>query len=144
MRLRRGFTLLEMIVATLIVATAVVGLLSAISGTTRNAARLRDYDRVAQLARRQMNDLLSDYSLPRSIVTSGAFDPLQTGGLEIGWRARLSDFEMPPAPAPGQFALDRIELEVWWMSGAERRSFTLEGFRRRMLTARDLGTGAAP
>ena len=57
---QRGFTLLEMIVATMIMGIAVVGLMSGISSTTRNAARLRDYDRVVQLARLRMNDLLAD------------------------------------------------------------------------------------
>ena len=60
MRRQRGFTLLEMIVATVIMATAVVGLLASISGAARNAARLRDYDRVVQLGRLQMNDILAD------------------------------------------------------------------------------------
>jgi len=47
----RGFTLLEVLVATLIMGLAVVGLLSAISTSMRNAARLTDYDRVAMVAR---------------------------------------------------------------------------------------------
>ena len=51
MRARRGFTLLEMIVATTIMGIAVAGLMSGIASTTRNAARLRDYDRVVHLAR---------------------------------------------------------------------------------------------
>ena len=96
-RAERGFTLLEMIVATTIMAIAVVGLLSGISGATRNAARLRDYDRVVQLARLRMNELLVDQRLPRDTVLAGAFDPAQTGGLEAGWQARLTTFEMPPA-----------------------------------------------
>ena len=49
-----------MMVATIIMAIAIVGLLSGISGATRNAARLRDYDRAVQLARLRMNDLLVD------------------------------------------------------------------------------------
>ena len=104
-----------MVVATLIMAIAVVGLLSGISGATRNAARLRTYDRAVQLARLRMNDLLMDYTMPRETPVSGTFDPVLTGGVESGWRARLSNFEMPPVPAPGQLALDRIELEVWWL-----------------------------
>ena len=43
-------TLLEMLVATAIMAMVAVGVLSALSGAVRNAARLRDYDRVVQLA----------------------------------------------------------------------------------------------
>lgn len=138
---KRGFTLLEMVVATLIMAIAVVGLLSGISGATRNAARLRAYDRAVQLARLRMNDLLMDYAMPRDAPMSGTFDPIMTGGIESGWRARLSNFEMPPVPATGQFALDRIELEIWWGSGKDHRTFTLDAFRTRVLRPGDLAVG---
>ena len=133
-----------MIVATTIMAIAVVGLLSGISGATRNAARLRDYDRAAQLGRLRMNELLLDRKLSRNLDLSGPFDPALTGGIEAGWRARLENFELPPHPGPGQMALDRIELQVWWNSGTERRTFTLDSFRPRLLTAQDLAPGTAP
>ena len=138
---RSGFTLLELIVATVILAVAVVGLLSAISGALRNAARLTAYDRAVQLARLRMNDLLVDSRLPRDTAMSGTFDPGQTGGLDAGWQARLESFEMPPRPAPGQMTLDRIELQIWWMSGSEKRTFTLDSFRQRQLRPQDLGQG---
>ncbi len=141
---RRGFTLLEMIVATTIMAIAIVGLLSGISTATRNAARLRDYDAVVQLARLRMNDLLLDSRLPRDVVTSGEFPPAMSGGLEAGWRAKLSAFEVPPSPAPGQMALDRIELEVWWTAGRERRTFTLDGYRPRVIKPETLVPAGAP
>jgi general secretion pathway protein I len=135
---RRGFTLLEMIVATTIMGIAVVGLMSGLSGATRNAARLRDYDRAAQLARLKMNELLLDPTLPRNTPVAGAFDPALTGGLEITWQARLESFERAPQPSPGQLSLDRLVLEIWWMSGQERRSFTLDAFRGHTLAAGDL------
>jgi general secretion pathway protein I len=131
-----------MVVATLIMAIAVVGLLSGISGATRNAARLREYDRAVQLARLRMNDLLMDYMMPRDTQVSGAFDPALTGGIESGWRARLANFEMPPSPAPGQLALDRIELVIWWANGKDRRTFTLDGYRTRVLRPGDVSVGA--
>src|SRR5947209_8543269 len=111
-----------MIVATLIMAIAITGLLSGISGATRNAARLREYDRVVQLARLRMDDLLVDYRLPRNQVIEGGFDRSLTGGMEAGWRTQLLRVEMPPNPAPGMWALEQIKLEVWWMSGKERRT----------------------
>ncbi len=37
------------------------------------------------------------------------------------------------------FALDRVDLEVWWMNGEQRRSFRLEGYRRRLMTDDDIG-----
>jgi general secretion pathway protein I len=138
----RGFTLLEMIVATLIMAIAVVGLLNGISGAARNAARVRDYDRVAQLARLRMNDLLLDPVLAANRSLSDRFNPAITGGLEAGWQARSSTVAMPPNPVPGVAALDRIELQIWWMSGEERRTFTLEGFRERILQAGDIAPEA--
>ena len=141
---QRGFTLLEMIVATTIMGIAVVGLLESISAATHNAARLRDYDRVVQLSRLRMNELILDRQLPRDTVVNGPFDPALAGGLEAGWQARLSAFEMPAAPVPGQYALDRIELEVWWMSGAKRRTFTLDGFRTRILRPEDIVAAVAP
>ncbi len=144
MNTHRGFTLLEMMVATVILAVAIVGLLSGVTGALRNASRLTEYDRAAQLARLRMNELLLDERLPRDAVVDGAFDPAQSAGLEAGWRARLANFEMPPSRAPGQISLDRIQLEVWWMSGSRRRTFTLEGYRPHVLTVRDLVPGAVP
>ena len=138
MRRDHGFTLLEMIVATTIMAIAVVGLLLGISTSTRNAARLQDHDRAAQLARVRMNDLLLERTLPLNTLMSGEFDPAQAGGLESGWRARVTPFEMPPSPQPGETAIDRLELEVWWRAGGHERSFMIDAYRPRLLTAADL------
>jgi type II secretion system protein I len=137
-RPRGGFTLLEMLVASTIMAIAIVGLLTAISGATRNAARLRDYDRAVQLARLRMNELVADTTIPRGQTLSGMFDPIQTGGFQVGWEARLSTVEMPLHPSAGQPSLERIELLVWWMSGSQRRSFTLDAHRNRLLLQGDL------
>ena len=139
MRGDRGFTLLEMIVATTIMAVAIVGLLSGLSGTTRSAARVRDYDRAVQLGRERMNELLVDLSLPHNSEVSGLFDPNQTGGLEAGWRARLTTFSLPPVIQANMTALDRLELEVWWKSGDTTRTFTLDAYRPRAVTAADVG-----
>ena len=135
-RRTHGFTLLEMLVATTIMGIAVAGLMSGISSSTRNAARLRDYDRVVQLARLRMNTLLADPSVPRE----GIFDPAITGGLECGWSAQAGVAESATsAPTAGDWVLDRVQLEIWWMSGAARRTFTLESYRRRKLRPQDSG-----
>ena len=130
MRSKRGFTLLEMLVASSIMAVAVVGLMSTLSGSARNAARLRDYDRVVQLARLKMNDLLAD---PRSQGGEGQFPPELVGGLAAGWRAAVGIAETGPDTNPGNDVLDGVRLEVWWMGGDQRRTFTLEGYRHRII-----------
>ena len=136
---KRGFTLLEMLVATTIMGIAVAGLMSGISSSTRNAARLRDYDRVVQLARLRMNSLLADPSANGS--GDGLFDPAISGGLECGWRAQVSVAEQMPAAAAGDYVLDHIQLEIWWTSGGQRRTFPLESYRRRTLRPGDVGGG---
>jgi general secretion pathway protein I len=142
MKRRRGFTLLEVLVATLIMSIAVTGLLSALSATTRNAARLTDYDRATLLAKSKMDELLVDQTVQRNVPIQGTFDPAQLGGVTAGWHAVVTPFEHLPNASPGMWVLDRIELEVWWMTGSPaaptRHSFTLEGFRRGLLRKGDL------
>lgn len=143
MRSDRGVTLLEMIVAATILAIAVVGLMAGLSGTARNASRLQDYDRAVQLGRTRMNDLILDARMPRNSLVSGAFDRSQTGGMEAGWRARLTQFELPPVMAPGETGVDRVELEVWWKSGLTTRTYTLEAYRPRAITPEDVAAGSS-
>lgn len=127
---RRGFTLLEVMVATTVMGIAVVTLMSGLSTSVRNASRLSDYDRVALLARAKMDALLVDPALPLASVMEDSLDPALLGGARGGWRAQVTPFETPPSPVPGALGLDRVQLEIWWMSGDQRRSFSLEAFRR--------------
>jgi general secretion pathway protein I len=135
---KRGFTLLEMLVASTIMAVAIVGLLAGIGGATRNAAHLRDYDRAAQLARLRMNDLLADATIAPGQSMSGIFDTSLTGGLDIQWQARLTTVEMPPSPMSGQPCLQRIELRISWVAGGQNRNFTLDSYRSHILRPSDL------
>jgi general secretion pathway protein I len=134
---RRGFTLLEVLVAALVMGIAVAGVLSGLAGAVRNAARLTDYDRATMVAKQKMDELLLEREAPRNQVLEGAFDPAVTGGATMGWRARVSPYEAVPGRGPASWDIDRIELEVWWVQGEIRRSFSLEGFRRNLLRQGD-------
>ena len=136
-RRRSGFTLLEVLVATLIMGIAVSGILSGMAGAARNARRLTDTDRATLLAKQKMDDLLIDRNAPRNQDLAAEFDPALAGGVRTGWRARVTPFESTPGAGAGLWVLDRIELEIWWMSGQTRRSFNLEGFRRNVLRTGD-------
>jgi general secretion pathway protein I len=136
-----GFTLLEVLVATMIMAIAVTGLLSALSTSIGSAARLTDYDRAALLCRQKMDELLLADKLPKLTPFEGVWAPDVAGDLRAGWRARLSPFEMPPTAGPGTPYLERVELEIWWMNGEKRRTLSLDGFRRSVITPEDRAAG---
>ncbi|MGA3188582.1 MAG: prepilin-type N-terminal cleavage/methylation domain-containing protein [Bryobacteraceae bacterium] len=137
-RNQSGFTLLEVLVATAIMGVAVAGLLNTISAAAHNAARLTQYDRAALLAKSKMDELLAEPKLQRNVPMAGAFDAVVTGGVPCSWRAVITPFEILPNAAPGYWVVDRIELEIDWMDGTTKHSFSLEGFRRGILQPGDM------
>ncbi|HEY3840254.1 MAG TPA: type II secretion system protein [Bryobacteraceae bacterium] len=119
---RKGFTLLEIMVATTLMGIAVVGVLSSLSTSMRNASHVSDADRAAQMARNKMEELMSDANLPFQANLQGAFDA------SSGWTAQIAPYETPQTQ-PGALILQRISLVVWWKSGSNLRQFPLESYR---------------
>ena len=114
-------------------AVAITGLMSNLTGSLRNAARIGEYDRAAVLAKKQMDELQLVRTLPRWIPLEGVWPAELTGSVPVKWRAMVVPFDFPPGVGPNQPVLDRIELQVAWAN----RTFTIEGFRRGYLTPAD-------
>lgn len=128
---RRGFTLLEVLVATVIMGIAVAGLIAGLSQSVRNAARLTEYDRAAVFARTKMNDLLLDSTLPFASTFQGEIHDGLPSGVTAGWRASTRPFDQPRATGPGTMVLQEIALEVWWQpTNGTRRILQLAGYRQ--------------
>ncbi len=132
---QQGFTLLEAMVATLIMAIAVVGLLSNISTSLNTASRLADYDQAALLAKRQMEQLLATPLMPGQSY-SGTFPRPDPFSPESGWNARVEPFEA--GPMGGGAVLDRIVLEIWWTRNGQRRTMQLETLRAVIPSSPDM------
>ena len=131
---RGGFTLLEVLVATVIMGIAVTALISGLSQSVKNAGRLRDYDRASMLARAKMSDLLLDNQLPFDGSEEGTFPEDQSGGIPSGWKVSLRPFEMPPNAGPGAVILQEVALDVWWEPAyGGRRDLRLQSYRPQMI-----------
>lgn len=133
-----GFTLLEVLVATMIMAIAVVGLLGNLHTSLRNTDKLADYDRAALFAQHKMDELLLEPGLPPFAALNGLYlageDPEAAG-----WRAVVKPYEYPPNPQAGMTVLAEVRLEVWWMRNGGRRTFVVDGFRRAVLSKDEAG-----
>ena len=133
--MRRGFTLLEVLVATAIMGLSVATALTALRTSLHNADRQFELERAVSLAEHKMDELLVLQSAPRLTSFGGVFPPEATGGRKAGWTALETPYEIAtPQPGPGQPAIERIEVEVWWEAAAGRRTLKLEGYRRTRLT----------
>jgi general secretion pathway protein I len=131
---RGGFTLLEVLVATVIMGVAVTALISGLSQSVKNANRLKDYDRAAMLARTKMNDLLLDPELPFEGSVEGTFPADQSGGIQSGWKATLRPFDVPPNAGPGVIVLQEVALDVWWEpASGGRRDLRVQSYRPKMI-----------
>ena len=129
-----GFTLLEVMVATLIMGIAVVGLLANLHGSLRNTERIGSFDRATLFAQHKMDELIAQPRVPLNVKSEGAF-PEGSDASQGGWQAVATAWEAPPRPPAGELVLARIELEVWWVENGKRRTFSVEGFRQQVLTA---------
>jgi prepilin-type N-terminal cleavage/methylation domain-containing protein len=128
-----GFTLLEALVATMIMGVAVAGIMDALAASSRNVSRLTQSDRAVVLARAKMDELLVNDALPRNQFVEGVFSGAEAGAINTGWRARVTPLEAAPGAVDLNWVIDRVELEIWWTDGPVRRSFSLEGYRRSLL-----------
>lgn len=142
---RAGFTLLEVLVATVIMGIAVTGLIVGLTQSAKNASRLADYDRAVMLARTKMNDLILDANLPFEGSVEANFPPDQADGVPGGWKASMRPFDVPPNAGPGTVILQEIALEVWWVPPTGgRRTMHLETYRQAQIPIPASPTVGAP
>jgi general secretion pathway protein I len=110
-----GFSLLEMVVAMVILAMSLGIMYQAVGGATRNVRADEKYAYAVELAR---SLLASHAQVPRSgLEVKG-----ETQG-NFSWQVQTSDVELPKALAPG--ALQAIAVTVNWPDGKKQSSFTL-------------------
>lgn len=120
---QRGFSLMEMAVATALLGVAAVALLGLIGSSVSAAGAARDRESAAMTAKSRMHELLvSDRPAPGETVGERRSDG-------SGWTASAEEVDGFDADQ-GDRRLVRIRLELWWSEGGERRTMRLDGYRR--------------
>ncbi len=119
----RGFSLLEMAVATLLLSVAAAGLLGAIGESLAAARSARDREAAIELSRTAMNEILTTRPLPLGEQARVSSDG------QSGWVASVRLDDRFRADARGRRLL-HIRLEVWWLAEGELKTTALETYRR--------------
>ncbi|HZQ93135.1 MAG TPA: prepilin-type N-terminal cleavage/methylation domain-containing protein [Terriglobales bacterium] len=115
---QRGFTLMEVLVASVVMATAFVAVVSLMSQSLRNLDRMRPHETALLHAREKMSEQLLNEQLAAG-TTSGRWDD--------GYRWRVQIDPAPgPAPQLAGYGLFRIRVEVAWGEAREARTYALE------------------
>ena len=123
-----GFTLLEVLVATAILGTAVAALFGLLSGALSNARKLEGPEQALLLGRSKLNELLATAEEGRNASVL-QLDQKAEGrwNLENGryrWEALARRVAPEDDALPGQTILVRIDFDVFWKpreEGEERR-----------------------
>ncbi|MCC7491963.1 MAG: type II secretion system minor pseudopilin GspI [Fimbriimonadaceae bacterium] len=112
--MRRGFTLLELIVAVAILAVALVGVLQAVSQSTNHIKEARDRAAAMELAEQKLAELLLNPELAPG-EEAGDFGELAP---RFSWQSSCSETELA--------GLLRLRVTVAWNNGRLERSVDVE------------------
>jgi general secretion pathway protein I len=126
-RPERGFTLLELLVAFVILSVAVATLLHAFSQSLRNTALAEDYT----LATLHAQSLLAQVGVEPPLmdgVYQGAFNE------QFEWQVAIERYVDPEAPADietlgSTVNLYHVEVRVSWADGPQNRQIELQTLR---------------
>ncbi len=117
----QGFSLMEVLVAMMILGIAFSTLFALISGSMRNIDRLREHEKITRLAQMKVNELILEMNQGVTPGLSGSFDP------KYRWQVRLEplSLEVGPDVKPG-YSLFRLRLSVLWSGRTEENEFKIE------------------
>jgi len=98
----RGFTLIEVLIALLVIALGVGALLSTLTSSADTVARLRDKSLAEWVALNRLSELRLSNSRPGVGVTTGTLDDFADG--RWGWKQTITD--------PGIAGILRVDVQV--------------------------------
>jgi prepilin-type N-terminal cleavage/methylation domain-containing protein len=132
----RGFTLLEILVATAILGTAVAALFGLLSSSLGNARKLQAPSQALLLGRSLMNQLIAEsaYASGGTALSTPLDEKIQGRFNEqFRWEARATRSDAVAQTSPGQPILARMVLDIFWKSdpGKPEKKLTFETYQLR-------------
>lgn len=124
-----GFSLLEVLVAFVILAMAMGTVMQVFSGGLRNVGLSREYVQAVNLAKNQLSAVGVQIPLVPGVVT-GEYENLYHWTLSMQAMEEAAPAQGPGFKGPSNFGLMQLQLVVEWMeSGGKPRSITLDSAR---------------
>lgn len=117
-----GFSLMEVLVAMMILGIAFSTLFGLISGSLRNVDRIQEHDKIVRFGQMKVNELvlqINEGVSPQQL--SGSFDE------KYRWQASMEPFAALESPTgtPG-YSLVRLHLSVTWTGHSGENQFKLQ------------------
>lgn len=121
MRLRTaGFTLVELVIAFVLLAIGIVAILELVGQSALNARLARNRTQAALLAQQRMEELLSQPDLQPGISEGNFGDRFP----QFRWRAQIE--QVSGSADPAQAPLYRLTVVVEWQEGTRPQSVQLD------------------
>lgn len=126
----RGFTLLEVLVAIVLVGTGIAAGFTAMSGNTRMEEKMAAQDAAAILARAKLDEAMSS---PDFVIAKELSED-RYAGTDFGYRLQLQQIPILTAAQQERIPsfkrqLERISIEVFWGPKEAKQSYTLSNYR---------------
>ncbi len=122
----KGFTLIEVVVATAILGIALTVIIELFAGGLRLARVSKEYTKAVNYANTKMEEVASQQTLEEG-TTEGEFDETYR------WRVTMNKVNLLPGDRPWEvkppIELFRIKVDVLWKPGSKERSVVTETHR---------------
>ncbi len=121
-----GFTLIEVVVATAILAISLTVIIELFAGGLRLARVSKEYTKAVNYANAKMEEITSQQTLEEG-TAEGEFDET------FHWRVTMDRVNLLPTEKPSDvkppIQLFKIRVDVLWKPGSQERSASVETYR---------------
>ena len=114
-----GFTLLEVLISTVLLSSVFVAVVALSSQSLRNLSRMQPHEAAMFYAREKLNQLL----LLEELAPGTSAGTWEDG---YRWEARISPNVYNPKSAPNSYGLFDIRVAVFWGDAAAEKSYVVE------------------